>query len=285
MVAINQFVINAIGSCKHKPAKVYGNFSGEIPHSDTNSTNIAQKYVKESHRQAIFHIFKASNTILCIWIHSISLQSINFVVMNIPSKHIEEAVEQLASLPSIGKRSALRLVLHLLKRSPEEIERFAQAFVTMKSEVKQCTSCGNISDKELCAICLNPNRDTSLICVVEDIRDIMAIEATSSYKGIYHVLGGIISPMDGIGPSDLNIDTLIAKAENEEISEIIFALSATMEGDTTNFYLYKKLKDFDFNISTLSRGVAVGSELQYADELTLGRSIMQRLPFESTFQK
>jgi recombination protein RecR len=203
--------------------------------------------------------------------------------MDIPSKYIEEAVEQLASLPSIGKRSALRLVLNILKRSPEEVDKFAQAFIQMKQEVKTCVSCGNISDKEVCAICSHPARIKTQVCVVEDIRDVMAIEATSSYKGIYHVLGGIISPMDGVGPNDLNISSLLKKAENKEIEEVIFALNATMEGDTTNFFLYKKLKPHSITITTLSRGVAVGSELHYADELTLGRSIQQRLPFESTF--
>jgi recombination protein RecR len=200
--------------------------------------------------------------------------------VNIPSKYIEEAVEQMASLPGIGKRTALRLVLHLLKRDPHEIERFSRAFTTMKEEVKQCVSCGNISDREQCTICLNPARDHGTICVVEDIRDIMAIEATSSYKGIYHVLGGIISPMEGIGPSDLNIQSLVDKAASGSVNEIILALSATMEGDTTNFYLYKKLKSADVLISTLSRGVAVGSELHYADELTLSRSITNRMPYE-----
>lgn len=203
--------------------------------------------------------------------------------MDIPSKFIEEAVEQLASLPSIGKRSALRLVLNILKRSPEDVEKFAQSFIQMKQEVKTCNSCGNISDKALCMICSNPSRLKTQVCVVEDIRDVMAIEATSSYKGIYHVLGGIISPMDGIGPNDLNINSLLKKAEDKEIEEVIFALNATMEGDTTNFFLYKKLQQYNLTITTLSRGVAVGSELHYADELTLGRSIQQRLPFESTF--
>ncbi len=200
--------------------------------------------------------------------------------MKIPSKHIENVVEQLASLPGIGKRSALRLALHLMNRSKEEITLFSQAFVDMKAHVKKCTSCGNVSDTEVCAICANPTRDHRLICVVEDIRDVLAIEATESYKGIYHVLGAIISPMDGIGPADLNIETLLTKVENQEVDEIVFALSATMEGDTTNFYLYKKLKPFSVKITTLARGVAVGSELQYADELTLGRSIVNRQPFQ-----
>lgn len=199
--------------------------------------------------------------------------------MKIPSKYIENAVDQIASLPGIGRRTALRLVLQLLNRSKEEIDDFSHAFQLMKENVVKCTSCGNVSDFEVCSICSNSNRDRSLICVVEDIRDVLAIEATETYKGVYHVLGGIISPMDGVGPSDLNILSLIDRAENEEIKEIIFALSATMEGDTTNFYIYRKLKDFNLIISSLSRGVAIGSELQYADEITLGRSIANRQPF------
>ena len=205
--------------------------------------------------------------------------------MDVPSKHIMEALEQLASLPSIGKRSALRLVLDLLKRSPEEIEKFSAAFVNMKANVRFCKSCGNISDHEICGICSNPNREKELICVVEDIRDVMAIEATGSFRGIYHVLGGVISPMEGIGPEDLNITTLIDKVSKGNVDEVIFALSSTMEGDTTNFYLYKKIGTSNVKVTTLSRGVAIGSELHYADELTLGRSITQRLLFESTFEK
>ncbi len=201
--------------------------------------------------------------------------------MNIPSDHIEKAVEQLASLPGIGKKTALRLVLHLLKRDASEIQRFSESFTNMKQNVRSCQSCGNISDREICAICSNEKRQHDVICVVEDIRDVMAIEATSSYQGIYHVLGGIISPMDGIGPSELNIPALIDKARSGEIREVIFALSPTMEGDTTNYYLYKKLREFDLLITSLSRGVAVGSELHYADELTLGRSIMQRQIFQA----
>lgn len=199
--------------------------------------------------------------------------------MKIPSKYIENAVDQIASLPGIGRRTALRLVLQLLNRSKDEIDDFSQAFQLMKENVVKCSSCGNISDFEICSICSNESRDRSLICVVEDIRDVLAIEATETYKGVYHVLGGIISPMDGVGPSDLNILSLIDRVENKEVKEVIFALSATMEGDTTNFYIYRKLKDFDIIISSLSRGVAVGSELQYADEVTLGRSIANRQPF------
>jgi recombination protein RecR len=200
--------------------------------------------------------------------------------MKISSKYIEKAVEQLASLPGIGKRTALRLVLQLLNRTEEEIEQFAFSFTEMKANTKKCSSCGNVADTTVCAICSNTNRDHSTICVVEDIRDVLAIESTESYKGIYHVLGGIISPMDGVGPNDLNIPSLILKAENEEINEIIFALSPTMEGDTTNFYLYKKLKDKEIIVTTLSRGVSVGTELQYADEITLSRSLLQRQLFQ-----
>jgi recombination protein RecR len=200
--------------------------------------------------------------------------------VKIPSKYIENAVEQLSSLPGIGKRTALRLVLQLLNRTESEIEQFSLAFTEMKSHVKKCTSCGNISDTLICTICADPKRDHSIICVVEDIRDVLAIEGTESYRGIYHVLGGIISPMDGVGPSDLNIPSLVEKASTGELIEIIFALSPTMEGDTTNFYLYKKLGDKELIISTLSRGVTVGTELQYADDITLSRSLLQRQPFK-----
>lgn len=199
--------------------------------------------------------------------------------MKIPSKYIENAVDQIASLPGIGRRTALRLVLQLLNRSKEEIDDFSQAFQLMKEHVVKCSSCGNVSDFEVCSICSNESRDKSIICVVEDIRDVLAIEATETYKGVYHVLGGIISPMDGVGPSDLNITLLIDRVSTGEVKEVIFALSATMEGDTTNFYIYRKIKDTGVIISSLSRGVAVGSELQYADEVTLGRSIANRQPF------
>ena len=200
--------------------------------------------------------------------------------MNIPSKYLENAVDQLASLPGIGRRTALRLALHLLKKTETEIDDFSKAFIDLKHKIKICRNCGNISDNDLCFICLNPNRDNKTICVVEDIRDIMAIESTGSYKGIYHVLGGLISPMDGIGPQDLNIEQLVEKVSKGLTNEIIFALSPTMEGDTTNFYLFKKLQAFSPYITALSRGVAVGSELQYADELTLSRSIQQRQEFK-----
>jgi len=200
--------------------------------------------------------------------------------VNIPSKHIENAVDQIASLPGIGRKTALRLVLQLMNRSKSEIEEFSNAFLMMKEHVLKCTSCGNISETEMCEICKNERRDHSIICVVEDIRDVLAIEGTQSYKGIYHVLNGIISPMDGIGPSDLNIESLIERVQNIDVNELIFALSATMEGDTTSFYLYKKMKGYDVEFSSLSRGVAIGSELQYADDITLSRSIVNRQPFQ-----
>lgn len=200
--------------------------------------------------------------------------------MNLPSKYLDRAVEQLSSLPGIGKRTALRLALQLLKRDSSEIQAFSNAILELKSNTHSCKTCNNISDSIKCSICSNNNRDHSTICVVEDIRDVMAIESTNSFKGLYHVLGGVISPMDGISPSDLYIDGLIKRIENGGIKEIIFALSPTMEGDTTNFYLYKKMKDFNVFTTTLSRGVSVGSELQYADEITLGRSIIQRQEFK-----
>lgn len=199
--------------------------------------------------------------------------------MNIPSRYLEDAVDQLSSLPSIGKRTALRLVLNLLQRSDDEVEQFARVFLELKQNVKSCKQCGNISDTEICHICSNPARNQQIVCVVEDIRDVMAIESTGTYAGLYHVLGGIISPMDGVGPSDLFIQPLLEKAQQGALTEIILALSPTMEGDTTNFYLYKKLSGSNVAITTLSRGIAVGSELQYADELTLSRSIQQRTPF------
>lgn len=200
--------------------------------------------------------------------------------MKIPSVYLEKAVDQLAKLPGVGKRSALRLAIHLLKQKPEEIENFADAFIALKNNVKKCSSCGNISDLELCSICTSLSRDNQMICVVEDIRDVIAIEETATFNGIYHVLGGVISPMDGIGPGDLNILTLLQKIETGKVKEVIFALSSTMEGDTTNFYLYKKIKPFGIEISALSRGVSIGTELQYADGITLGRSIINRMPFK-----
>jgi recombination protein RecR len=200
--------------------------------------------------------------------------------MSLPSKFLDRAVEQLSSLPGIGKRTALRMALQLLKRDREEIEAFSQSIIELKINTNECEVCNNISDTPRCTICSNPARDTSIICVVEDIRDVMAIESTQSFKGLYHVLGGIISPMDGIGPSDLYIESLVDRISEGEVKEVIFALSPTMEGDTTNFYLFKKISGNTILITTLSRGVAVGSELQYADEVTLGRSLAQRQEFK-----
>lgn len=190
----------------------------------------------------------------------------------------------MSQLPGIGKRTALRLVLHLLKQPKEQTGLLSQALLTMREEIKFCQSCHNISDVAVCEICSNPNRDHQLICVVEDIRDVMAIENTGQFRGIYHVLGGKISPIDGIGPSQLNIPTLVEKVKTGTIRELIFALSSTMEGDTTNFYIYKQIKDCDVITSTIARGISVGDELEYADEVTLGRSILQRVPFENSFK-
>jgi recombination protein RecR len=201
--------------------------------------------------------------------------------VKIPSKHLEQATEQLSSLPGIGKRTALRLALHLLNRSEEEIIMFAESFIDMKKNTCKCKICGNISDQEVCPICSDERRDHSIVCVVEDIRDVLVIESIQSYKGIYHVLGGIVSPMEGIGPSDLNIVSLIKRVENGTIKEVILALSPTMEGDTTCFYLYKKLHPSNVLITTLSRGVSVGTELQYADELKLSRSIINRHEYKT----
>ncbi len=200
--------------------------------------------------------------------------------MQIPSVYLEQAVDQLGSLPGVGRRTALRLALDLLKRSDIEIDDFVSALSALKDKVLRCSSCGNITDTPICGICSNPRRDATIICVVEDIRDVMAIESTSTFNGLYHVLGGLISPMDGIGPQDLNILSLPARIEQDHPKEIILALSPTMEGDTTNFYIYKKIKAFDLLITRISRGIAVGSELQYADELTLGRSLQQRQVFD-----
>jgi recombination protein RecR len=199
--------------------------------------------------------------------------------VNIPSKILQNAVDQIASLPGIGKKTALRLALSLLKRNQDEINAFSNAILSLKHDIKQCKKCYNLSDHEVCSICENPHREQGLICVVEDIRDVMAIESTGQFKGRYHVMGGIISPMDGIGPNDLKINELIERLKNEPINEIILALSTTMEGDTTAFYLFKKLASFDINLTTIARGVSIGDELEYIDEITLGRSILNRLPY------
>lgn len=205
--------------------------------------------------------------------------------MNLPSKLLEEAVEQFASLPGIGKRTALRLALNMLNRTPEEVSRFSKAVERLKNDIFFCQTCHNISDSQTCSICANPKRDPSLICVVEDIRDIMALESTQQYFGLYHMLGGVISPMEGIGPNDLNIDTLLARAQSDNVKEVILALNTTVEGDTTNFFLYKKLNALNVNVSTLARGVAIGDELEYTDEITLGRSIINRTPYETSLTR
>ena len=205
--------------------------------------------------------------------------------MDLPSKLLTQAVEQFASLPGIGRKTALRLALHLLNRSNEEVEQFTEAFTRMRNEVQFCQTCHNISDANTCTICRNPKRDHQLICVVEDLRDIIALENTGQFTGVYHVLGGHISPMDGVGPNDLNIETLIHRVKENEIKEVILALSTTMEGDTTNFYLYKKLSPLQTEVSAIARGVAVGDVLEYTDEVTLGRSIVNRTPYTISVSK
>lgn len=204
--------------------------------------------------------------------------------MNFPSKLIEDAVVEISKLPGIGKKSALRLVLHLLKREETQTQLLADALIAMRTKTTFCRKCHNISDAELCQICSSPRRDQNIICVVEDTRDVLAIENTAQYRGLYHVLGGIISPLMGIGPNDLYIDSLLKRIEqadeNEKVQEVILALSPTMEGDTTAFYLQKKLKAFPVKISTIARGIPIGGDLEYTDEVTLGRSILSRIAYE-----
>ncbi|MGL4598658.1 MAG: recombination mediator RecR [Bacteroidia bacterium] len=197
-----------------------------------------------------------------------------------PSKLIEEAVEAFAQLPGVGRRTALRYVLHLLKQDPTLVKRFGETLSRFRDELKHCTRCHNVSDTDICSICSNPRRDATLVCVVEDVRDVMAIENTQQFNGLYHVLGGIISPMDGIGPNDLHIDSLVERVASGETQEVIMALSTTMEGDTTNFFIYKKLGIYPIRMTTIARGVAIGDEIEYADEITLGRSILNRVPYE-----
>ncbi len=204
--------------------------------------------------------------------------------MEFSSKLLENAVYEMSQLPGIGKRTALRLVLHLLKQPEEQARELSAAILKLREEVNFCKSCFNISDTDYCEICSNPKRDHSLICVVEDIRDVMAIENTAQFQGHYHVLGGKISPIEGVGPQDLNIKPLIEKVKEGEVQELIFALSSTMEGDTTNFYIYKQLEGLNVTTSTIARGIAVGDELEYADEVTLGRSILNRVPFERSIK-
>jgi len=205
--------------------------------------------------------------------------------MNFSSKLLENAVAEFAKLPGVGQKTALRLVLHLLNQDKTEVAKFSDSIVKLRNEIKFCRVCHNISDQEVCEICASHKRDRATICVVEDTRDVMAIQNTDQYNGVYHVLGGLISPIDGIGPSDLQVDSLVARLAENEVKEVIFALSATMEGDTTIFYLYKRLKDFNISLSTIARGIAFGGELEYVDEITLGRSIATRIPYESSLSK
>jgi len=200
------------------------------------------------------------------------------------SKLLENAVNEIARLPGIGKRTALRLALHLLKQPKDATQFLTRALTEFRDEVKYCSSCFNISDTELCEICSNSKRNPEIICVVEDVRDVMAIESTLQFKGLYHVLGGKISPIEGVGPQNLQIDSLVEKVASGQVKEVIFALSSTMEGDTTNFYIFKQIEKYNISTSTIARGIAVGDELEYADEITLGRSILNRIPFEQSLK-
>ena len=219
-------------------------------------------------------------TIRAIFAHSKNYQ------MNqpYPSALLENAVNEFAKLPGIGRKTALRLVLHLLREDVSQVEHFADAITTLKNDVKYCSSCHNISDSEMCNLCVDKSRDSSLVCVVENIKDVMAIENTVQFKGQYHVLGGIISPIDGIGPTDVEIASLVERVKMKGVKEVILALSATMEGDTTNFYIYRKLEPFNIKVSIIARGVSIGNEIEYTDEVTLGRSILNRTLFEESFK-
>ncbi|PVW16360.1 recombination mediator RecR [Marixanthomonas spongiae] len=204
--------------------------------------------------------------------------------MEFSSKLLENAVNEVSQLPGIGKRTALRLMLHLLRQPENQTRQLSESLWKMREEINFCANCHNISDKKLCEICANPNRVEEIVCVVEDIRDVMAIENTSQYKGHYHVLGGKISPMDGMGPGELNIHSLVEKVKAGTVQELIFALSSTMEGDTTNFYIFKQIEPYNITTTTIARGISVGDELEYADEVTLGRSIVNRIPFETSLK-
>ncbi len=197
-----------------------------------------------------------------------------------PSALLESAVNEVSKLPGIGRKTALRLVLHLLRQEVSSVERLGQSLIQLRREVKYCQVCHNISDTDICQICNTPSRDHSTICVVENIRDVMAVERTGQYRGVYHVLGGVISPMDGIGPSDLQISSLVERVEQGGINEVIMALSPTMEGDTTNFYIYRKLENTSVKLTVIARGISIGDDLEYTDEVTLGRSILARTPFK-----
>lgn len=202
------------------------------------------------------------------------------ITQQYPSQLLERAVQEFSKLPGIGRKTALRLVLYQLRQDPQDVQSFVDAIAKMKQEVHYCKRCHNISDSDLCPICSNQRRDASTICVVENIQDVMAVENTQQYNGLYHVLGGVISPMDGVGSADLEIDSLVKRVEEEDIQEVILALSSTMEGDTTNFYIFRKLASYDVKLSIIARGIPVGDELEYADEVTLGRSILNRTPFD-----
>lgn len=202
-----------------------------------------------------------------------------------PSRLLENAVNEFAKLPGIGRKSALRLVLHMLRQNKEEVITFGNSLIELRKEIKHCKICHNISDTDICRICSNPSRNESVVCVVENIRDVMSVENTQQFNGLYHVLGGIISPMDGIGPADLEIESLVERVDKGDIIEVILALSTTMEGDTTNFYIFRKLKGKEVKISTLARGVSIGDELEYTDDITLGRSLTNRVPYENSVGK
>lgn len=200
------------------------------------------------------------------------------------SSLLENAVNEFAKLPGIGRKTALRLVLHILKQTEQEVDTFGNAFIQLRKEIVYCKVCHNISDTDICHICSNPSRDGETICVVENIKDVMSIENTQQFRGLYHVLGGIISPMDGIGPNDLEIESLLQRVVNENVKEVVLALSTTMEGDTTNFYIFRKLGATNVKITTIARGISIGDELEYADEITLGRSILNRVEFTNSFK-
>lgn len=206
-------------------------------------------------------------------------------MQNYPSKLLEQAVNELSRLPGIGRKTALRLALHLVRSQPSEVEKLGESLIRLRREIRYCRECSNISDDEICSICADPRRDHGLVCVVETIRDVMAIENTGQFIGVYHVLGGIISPIEGIGPQDLHLEALLTRAGNGLIREVLLALPATIEGDTTNFFLYRKLLEFDLKITTIARGISVGDELEHTDEVTLGRSILNRTPYESVVNR
>lgn len=205
--------------------------------------------------------------------------------MEFTSKLIEQAVGHFASLPGVGKKSALRYVLHMIKQDRQDVVNFADVLKALKHDLKYCKNCHTISDNDVCEVCSNPLRNSKLVCVVQDYRDVMAIENTGLYKGVYHVLGGLISPMEGVGPSNLNIDTLVTKVQNQDVTEVILALNATMEGETTSFFIFKKLAPFNVTLSAIARGIAVGDELEYTDEVTLGRSIVNRIPYNNSIAR